>query len=250
MAGKNRLLLVVVLLVVICLSACRTAVPPFRGSTAESYRDGETDLNLLALRFAPRLYLQQDEPYDIMAIIPVHHPARPVIAYHIFFEEEVINAGRGKDLDPEIMWVEYDPVTLKVADVATLWHRTVLRRSTCTVNAKASQQRPSVYVQWGQHGIMPLGWETPKSARPYGELLFWYNWIRTGNRIPGVQKGEVKETFSGEWKDYITFAKEVDAVFFVQRQEIIEDERPYKELESRINRSFDRKKEWPWWSPR
>ncbi|MFC1477505.1 hypothetical protein ACFL6L_03450 [candidate division KSB1 bacterium] len=242
--------------------SCGTAGPS-AGYPVIEYKDGDMTeyLHKIALRFAPRLYLHADEPYDIVAIIPVFHPERPVIAYHIFFANEVMPHRTVKDrqfLDNEILWIEYDPVTLKVSDVATYWHRTVLRTDTCVINANASFQRPSVHIQWGQHGILPLGWDKLTTARPGAELRLHYKLVsREMQRnilmrfIRGIlmhRDDEPLIEFEGPFEKYIRFTKEVDAADYVKDHQIIVKEESFLDLESRFTQTtFSRKKEWPWW---
>jgi len=230
---------ITLLMTAMFLFSCGTAGTTLSNSTIE-HRDGDMNLyrHTLALRFAPRLYLHSEEPYEIIGIIPVFHPAMPIIAYHIFFEEEIM--PNFTKLDHEILWVEYDPVTLKVSDVSTLWHRTVLRTDTCLMDAKASQQRPTVFIQWGQHGILPLGWKILKTARPRAEL-------RLHHKLASSPFSRV--IFQGSYLEYVQFTKEVDASYYVKNQEIIVAEYS-EELRSIFKQKFDLKKEWPWWSPR
>ena len=245
---------VALLMVTMPLFFCGTTETEFSRSTIEHQ---DEDMNLyrhnLALRFAPRLYIHDEDSTEIFEIIPVFHPEEPVIAYHIFLEDDALFKGWGKEIDHEILWVEYDPVTLKVTDVATYWHRTILRTDTCIVDAKASQQRPKVFIQWGQHGLLPLGWETLKTLRPRGELWVHYILAKIFTKIPWWQKVPSPIIYQGTWEDYtLRFTKEVDATDYVRNQEIIVDEYPDNELRSRIETrfgTFGRKKEWPWWSP-
>lgn len=219
------------------------------GFPAIVHYDGAMDLYAPAVRFAPRLYLHQDEPFEIIDIIPVFHPTQSVIAYHIFFEEDVLFAGRGKEIDHEVLWVEYDPITLKASDVATLWHGTVLRTDICIMNAKASQQRPIVFIQWGQHGVLPLGWETLRTARPSSDLFVHYTLVKTLNRIPGAQKLDSPVVFQGSYREYLQFAREIDAAYYLKNQKIIVAEYSAEQLLSRVGQAFKVKKEWPFWSP-
>jgi hypothetical protein len=64
----------------------------------------EPDRPALGRRFAPILYLNPAEPFGILTIIPVFHPSLPLIAYHVFFEEDALLAGRGKSSDHEIVY--------------------------------------------------------------------------------------------------------------------------------------------------
>lgn len=219
------------------------------GSTSgeAAYIDGASDLDLAASMFAPWLYLNESEPHKIIAVIPVFHPSRPVIAYHIFFDDDVMLAGRGKFADHEIVWVQYDPVTLKVADVLALWHRTVIRTDECVMDARASRQRPKIAVQWGQHGMLPLGWEGLGAARPNLEIKMHYQLARFVNRLPKASTKRPAVAFRGSYADYTRFTEEVDSADYIKPGEAAAIEESEEYLRARLGETFSVKKEWPDW---
>jgi hypothetical protein len=208
--------------------------------------DGSLDPSVLALRFAPRLYLHEDEPYGLEAVVPVLHPSKPIVAYHIFFESEGLLVI-GDKLDHEIVWVEFDPVTLKVMDIATYWHRTILRTNECVLDARRSGQRPRVDVQWGQHGMLPFGWRRLRTARPRVELVMYYGLM---HRIhPSGRDGTARRVhgFSGSYDEYLRFGTLIDTARYIENEDVIVAERPTKALQSCITGTFAEKKEWPDW---
>jgi hypothetical protein len=205
------------------------------------------DFSALALWFAPILYLNPDEPAEILGVIPVFHPSRTVVAYHVFLDDDTMLAGRGKELDHEVIWVEYDPVTLKVSDVLTLWHRTVLRTDACVLDAQLPGQRPRVCVQWGQHGMLPFGWQGLLTGRPRLELLVHYGLARYINRVPMASPTEPAIVFEGSYEDYVTFTRPVDTLEYVKKQDVVVAEYCDQELHSRFDKSFSMKKQWPDW---
>lgn len=209
--------------------------------------DCPADPESLALRFAPILHLHPQEPYPIIAIIAVLHPEEPLIAYHIFFEDDAFMAGRGKSCDHEVMWIQYDPITLKVCDVPTLWHRTVLRTEFCLMNAKASGQRPNVDIQWGQHGILPAGWMDLQTARPRLELWAHYQLMHHASRMLAKRSEEERVSFPGSYDQYIDFSAPVDAKDFLRKQKVILADHPADELRDRTGLTFALKKNWPSW---
>jgi hypothetical protein len=180
-----------------------------------------------------------------LAIIPVFHPTRPLIAYHIFFEEDALLAGRGKASDHEIVWVAYDPVALQVTDVRTLWHRAVLRTDACVAEARASGQRPRLLVQWGQHGILPRGWETSPSLRTRILLRLHYLYGKHLAGLPGVQWKGYHVAFPGDYADYLHFTEVVDTAKYLDGQGCVVAEHCASDLAARFHRTFKVKKEWP-----
>jgi hypothetical protein len=203
--------------------------------------------NLLALWFAPELYLNPSEPFELVAVVPVFHPSKPMIAYHVFFDEDAMLAGRGKDLDHEVLWIEYDPVTLKVVEVFTLWHRAVLTTNACAPDARLRGQHARVCVQWGQHGLLPFGWQDLVSARPKLELRMHYKIVTYVNRIPLASPLKPPVAFKGSYDAYLTFTEVVDTSEYIRKQSPLVAEDADQALRPRIARSFYSKKAWPDW---
>jgi hypothetical protein len=206
---------------------------------------GSTELETLARRFAPVLRLHADEPYGIADVVAVFHPSRPLIGYHVFFVNDVVRPHDGERFDHEIVWVEYDAVSLKVADVSTYWHRTVLRTRACIAEAQSSSQRPIVDVQWGQHGMLPLGWEALRTTRPHLELRLNYSMVHRSERSV-FPTHESPVVFDGTYDDYVRFTEPVELAGFVDRNSVAVAGRPQDVLEGRIAAVFARKKNWPY----
>jgi hypothetical protein len=170
------------------------------------YREKQLDPFQLAIRFAPRLYINSKEPYDIKDLIVFIHPEKPFIAYHLLWEDDSIGAGIGMESDHEIAWVEYDPISLKLVNNWALWHRGILHTQESVIEAKRNDQRPSFCVQWGQHGMLPFGWEKLPKARPDPELRIHFaisKLIQVGPYKGSKNISTLK--FQGEFEDYIKF---------------------------------------------
>lgn len=209
--------------------------------------NGTVDLYSLSLRFAPFLHLHSKEPYRIVLVIPVFHPRKPLIAYHIIFDGEALRVGEGKSFDNEIVWVHYDPITLKITDVSTYWHRTVLRSDSCVIDARNSDQRPKIDVQWGQHGMLPLGWKHLAAIRPLLELRLYYNLACHLDMIQQAEKDKFPASFKGSYDDYTRFTIRVDVGDYISESDITVAENSQAFLESRLGSSFSVKKDWPDW---
>ncbi len=236
-----------VLALLFAFAAVSCGAPAGRSSrVSAAYVDGSIDLHTLALRFAPVLSLQPDEPYSVAAVVAVFHPSRPIIAYHIFFDDAFLDES-GASLDHEISWVEYDPVTLKVADVFTLWHQSVLRTDRCLEDAKASGQRPSIDVQWGQHGLLPSGWRSLMTARPRLELATHYEAARHIDRLSNASATKRAVSFRGSYDDYLTFTVKVRTADYIQEENVTSVEHSLEFLKSLLKADFPPRKEWPDW---
>jgi hypothetical protein len=211
------------------------------------YSGPEVSPQQLALWFAPDLYLNSSEPFGVVAVIPVLHPSEPIIAYHVFFDDDAMLAGRGKQLDHEVMWVKYDPVTLKAVDVLTLWHRTVLETGACAPDARLRGQHARVCVQWGQHGLLPFGWESLVTVRPRLELLMHYELVRYINRIPRASRKRPPVAFQGTYQAYTSFTRELQTRAYVETTAVVVGDDSDDALRARLAESFMLKKQWPDW---
>jgi len=193
------------------------------------------------------LYLQADEPYEIEAVIPVFHPVQPVIAYHIFFEDDALYSKKDGGLDHELVWVRYDPVTLKVIDVVTFWHRTTLRTADCLMEARSNRQRPRIEVQWGQHGMLPWGWKHLYTVRPRLELALHYSLVARARRSGEEKTGGGSPLFRGSYEQYLQFTEYLDVSLYFREEHVIIAEHPAGKINTLITGAYAEKKEWPHW---
>ena len=106
----------------------------------------------LAHRLAPLLYLQRDEWFPLDRAVAVVNPARPIIAYHLLWRDDVHGAWIPFTVptDEEIVWVGYDPSGAPT-DLWTYWHGKILHSNW------RGRGTPAVDVQWGKHGLLPRG---------------------------------------------------------------------------------------------
>src|SRR5262245_2986353 len=70
-------------------------------------------------KFALRLHNVPNEFFPLKDIAVILHPDRPVIAYHLFWEDDLGFPSDNDPCDHEVVWVEYDRATKKVVRVFT-----------------------------------------------------------------------------------------------------------------------------------
>src|SRR5947209_2102730 len=99
----------------------------------------------LARELAPQLYVQRDEPFQLLRVAAVVHPTQPVIAYHLLWSHDVNGQWMPwtKPSDEEEIWVGYDSLTHEPTDLWTYWHSTILHTSW------RGKGPPAASVQWG-----------------------------------------------------------------------------------------------------
>ena len=74
--------------------------PPLRPTS------GELEL---VKRYAPLLYTTPTEPLPLKDVVVIIHPDRPLIAYHLFWEDDIDFPDDSEPCDHEEVWVSYAP---------------------------------------------------------------------------------------------------------------------------------------------
>jgi hypothetical protein len=69
-------------------------------------------------------------------------------------------------------------------------------------------------------------------------------------KVPGVQNVDTPVVFRGSPEEYRQFTKEVDATDYILPLDMIVAERSLDILRSRVEGTFGKKKDWPFWAPR
>jgi hypothetical protein len=200
----------------------------------------------LAIRFAPRLYQNPIEPYQIKDVLVIIHPAKPLISYHFIWEDDNLTPGFGFDSDHEVAWVEYDPISLNITDFWTLWHRGILHSDQSVIDAKIHGQHPSIFVQWGKHGLLPSGWEQISTSRLDVELNTHYIMAKANPyNINGHRKDETSR-FLGSYSEYIAFDKMVDIKQYIKSDKVIIAIDSNKAIKKMLSYRIMSKQTWPY----
>lgn len=200
------------------------------------------------LRFAPRLMLVKGEYFPLKDIVAIVHPERPVIAYHLFWEDDLGFPSDNDPCDHEVVWIEYDPATDKLVRVWTYWHGRIVTTDDATADANSHAGRPWVGVQWGYHGSVP--WKALGQV-PEIDRIMRAHWERahTGAQPPldPLARGWPTK-YEGDFKAFTHFA-----VPFDPRPRLRDPGLVYvsRWANATINRyclryNFAAKTEWPW----
>jgi len=223
----------------------------------------------LAERFAPRLHVARAEPFALKDFAAVLHPARRLIAYHLFWDDDIDFPEDNDPSDHEVLWVKYSESGDVVDQVWTYFHRRMLRGGDAArADARAHGGRPRINVQWGKHGSMPVGWEAleivadktdaegayypvgkPITLKMYNEGTF-RKLSTVGARLarhPLALRAGWPQRFAGTWEEFSSFPKIVDPAPLLRSRNMILVSRWNTAV---INRHFLRynfrpKTEWP-----
>jgi len=221
----------------------------------------------LARRFLPRLFTTPSEPFRLQDFAVILHPSRRLVAYHLFWEDDIDFPEDNDPCDHEVLWVEYSEDHKTITGISAYFHGRILRGGSEAIQeAKAHAGRPRINVQWGKHGSLLLGWEklpivaveddAEKKFYPLGRQITLLDYNRgtyeklskEGRRLleHPLGRGWPKK-FVGSWQDFTNFSVLVDPGALLTSKQMI---RVSRWNSATINQHFLRynfrpKTEWP-----
>lgn len=205
----------------------------------------------LVLKFAPRLFNIAGEFFPLKDIVAIIHPDRPVIGYHVFWEDDIGYPSDNEPCDHEMVWIEYDPATEAVTRVSTYFHGRILAPAGAVAEANAHGGRAWIGVEWGFHGSIP--WQGMAAA----EAKLREHW-RLAHEPPAERRRDPlargwPEKFPGDYDAYVNynFAND-DALARLKKDSLVFVSRwPLATLNRYCLRyNFAVKTEWPWLAER
>ena len=194
----------------------------------------------LIRRFAPRIYVTRSEPFPLKDFAAILHPSNRLIAYHLFWEDDIDFPEDNDPCDHEVMWVKYSEDRKAIEKIWTYFHGRILEGdSIALAEAREHAMRPRVSAQWGKHGSLPHHWEGIEIATSPGdtELKYYdakgpvtlklYNegtfrkLSTEGRRLAshplGVRLGWPVR-FTGSWSEFIDFSKLIDPIELLNKK--------------------------------
>lgn len=148
--------------------------------TAEPPAAPTAEQRALVLKFAPRLMLVPKEFFPLKDIVALLHPEKPIIAYHLFWEDDLGFPSDNDPCDHEVVWVEYDRATQRVTRVSTYWHGRIVTTDAAAEDANRHGGRPWIGVEWGFHGSVP--WQAIGQVKTVDEILQGH-WDNAHNKM-------------------------------------------------------------------
>jgi hypothetical protein len=193
----------------------------------------------LAHRLAPLLYLQRDEWFPLERAVAVVHPTRPIVAYHLLWQDDVHGAWIPHTVptDEEVVWVGYDSSGAPT-DLWTYWHGKVLHTNW------RGRGTPAVDVQWGKHGLLPRG-IIDSDLPPLRTLNAFYLYHQLG--VLDILLGRLTRPGpSGFFHSYARY-RDFSRVRWVGDllDVVIRSEHPNDALQAVFGKPFSRKPSWP-----
>jgi tetratricopeptide (TPR) repeat protein len=211
----------------------------------------------LADRYAPRLFVNPKEFFKLKDLVAVIHPKKPIIAYNLFWEDDIDYPGDNDPSDHEVVWIEFNKKKVEVTGVYTYFHKAILSTEEAVKDANLHNQRARINVQWGEHGSLPLGWE-----KLHPEALFEkiskrikikdmpqrYRELNKSVKNPNhpLAKDWPKK-FTGSYKDFISFSKYIELRKFLKKKKMVITSKWPNAVINRYFLSYNYfpKKQWP-----
>jgi hypothetical protein len=216
--------------------------------TAEPPAPPNAEQRALVLKFAPRLHNVPNEFFPLKDVVAILHPDKPVIAYHLFWDDDLGFPSDNDPCDHEVVWVEYEPTTQRVTRVWTYWHGRIVSTDAAAADANAHGGRPWIGVEWGFHGSIP--WEAKGSVKVVDDILRdHYRSARTGLKarpIDPLARGWPTE-FVGDFAAFTTFSVPNDPRPMLRERDLIYVSRWANATINRycLRYNFAAKTEWP-----
>jgi len=212
-------------------------------------REPTEDEQTLALRYAPRLFVTSKEFFSLKDFAAILHPTEPLIAYHMFWEDDIDYPDDNDPCDHEVMWVRYDAASGQVTGVYAYFHGDILSSQGAVADANAHGGRPWIGVQWGKHGSLVVDWEKVRVRSIWLDMKETYRRLHTkGHRQleHPLAKGWPR-TFEGSWDDFVDFSRPVEPREWLESKGMIMVSRwPNAVIDQHFLRyNFYPKQEWP-----
>jgi len=197
----------------------------------------ETDLKL-ASKYAPRLFTNQKEFFKLKDLVAVIHPKQPIIAYNLFWEDDIDYPGDNDPSDHEVVWIEFNKNKGEVTGVHTYFHKAILSTEEAVKDANLHNQRARINVQWGGHGSLPLRWEKLHPIAIFEKI---------SKRIKITLAKDWPKKFKGSYKDFASFSKYIEIRRLLTKKKMVIISQWTNAVINQyfLNYNYFPKKQWP-----
>jgi len=216
----------------------------------------EDDLKLVK-KYAPRLFVNPKEFFKLKDLVAVIHPKQPIIAYNLFWEDDIDYPGDNDPSDHEVAWIEFNKSKGKVTGVYTFFHQAILYTEEAVKDANLHNQRARINVEWGGHGSLPLRWEKLHPEVIFEKIGKRIKIKNMAQRYQELSKSiknphhplakDWPKKFKGSYKDFVTFSKYIEIRrLLTKKKMVIISKWPNAVINQYfLNYNYCPKKQWP-----
>jgi len=211
----------------------------------------------LSLKYAPRIFANPKEYFKLKDLVAVIHPIKPIIAYNLFWEDDIDYPGDNDPSDHEVVWIEFNKNKGEVTGVYTYFHQAILSTEEAVRDTDLHDQRARINVQWGEHGSLPLGWEKLHAEAIFEKIGKRIKIKNMAQRYQELSKSiknphhplakDWPKKFIGSYKDSITFTKYIEIRRFLTKKKMVIISQWPNAVINRyfLNYNYFPKKQWP-----
>ena len=216
----------------------------------------ETDLKL-ASKYVPRLFVNPKEFFKLKDLVAVIHPKQPIIAYNLFWEDDIDYPGDNDPSDHEVVWIEFNKKKGEVTGVYTYFHKAILSTEEAVSDANLHHQRAKINVQWGGHGSLPLRWEKLHPEVIFEKIGKRIKIKNMAQRYQELSKSikspfhplakDWPKKFTGSYKDFINFSKNIELRRLLKKKKMVITSKWPNAVINRyfLNYNYFPKRQWP-----
>ena len=185
----------------------------------------------LSLKYAPKIFVNPKEYFKLKDLVVVIHPIKPIIAYNLFWEDDIDYPGNNDPSDHEVAWIEFNKSKCKVTGVYSYFHKAILFTEEAVKDADLHDQRARINVQWGEHGSLLLGWEKLHPEAIFEKIDKKIKIKNMAQRYQELSKSiknpyhplakDWPKKFVGSYKDFITFSKYIEIRKFLTKKKMV-----------------------------
>ncbi len=173
------------------------------------------------LKHAPILLMTPNEPFPLKDVVAILHSSYHLIAYHLFWEDDIDYPLDQEPCDHEIVWVEIDNDKREIKNIYTYFHGRVIKHN--WDNTMGENNRPTIKVQWGKHGSLFSDWDTWKNGEILDYMKKTYERLKNEgafNKDKPLAKRWVNY-FEGNWNDFTNFSKRIEVEKYLREKEMM-----------------------------
>ena len=214
------------------------------------------DLKLVE-KYTPRLFTNPKEFFKLKDLVVVIHPEKPVIAYNLFWEDDIDYPGDNDPSDHEVVWIEFNKNKGEVTGVYTYFHKAILFTEEAIKDVNLHNQRARINVEWGGHGSLPLRWEKLHPEVIFEKISKRIKIKNMAQRYQELSKSiknpnhplakDWPKKFTGSYKDFVNFSKYLELRRLLKKKKMVIISKWPNAVINRyfLNYNYFPKKQWP-----